>query len=811
MKWSRVFVCGALISMATGPQQSGAVPQARGTAFVAGHRFTVKDDIEMTTYIGDPLFSPDGKWFLVLTQRGLLERNVPEYTIWLWPTEAVDASARNSSGRAPPTAVPLARIAGYKDGNIGGLRVDWLEDSKSIAYVSRTDKGTFRLFRVSVDTRNVEALTSETENVTGFSFRGNDYVYTVSSPEIMQHASQSLEGQAISVTGRRMWDIFQPLAQHPEMLAKYTYSELWAVVGGKRFQVEDRKTNEPVHLYPDSETNFFSKSSFTLSPDRKSLAVIVPVGQIPAAWAKYQAPVGYESIMRPLWPAEIFGRAQTITDNLENPEPAFRALKSYFILDLASGAAIPTVEAPTGDLLDWNADLRSAAWSADGQSLLLSNTFLPLDTGDARQDSERERHPCLTAYELQTRRMSCVLALKAGRDLARFGLADARFDGGNAHRVIVDYTTWRLLPGAATSAVFVQGTDGAWHAEAGSIDPVHLTVPIDVRWQENENDPWKLVATSKKTGGKVVLWDPNPQLADVDWGGSKLMRWKGEEGGEYTANLLTPPDYVPGKRYPLVIQTHGFLGEDRFITSGRATTGFAAREMTGAGLVVAQIDRVKAYDGSPREGQSEVDSYVSLVKKLNDEGLIDPEKVGLIGFSRTVYHTYEALVRGRPGLAAASVIEGINMGYWEYLEEISSAEPGKEFETVIGAAPFGEGLKTWVDRSPMFHLDKVQTPLLIFATGMPSALGAWEPYAALYRQHKPVDMVLLKAGEHLQSNPQQRLASQGMTVDWYRFWLQGYEDPDALKAGQYRRWEALCDLQKSQTPDHATFCVGSKH
>jgi hypothetical protein len=83
----------------------------------------------------------------------------------------------------------------------------------------------------------------------------------------------------------------------------------------------------------------------------------------------------------------------------------------------------------------------------------------------------------------------------------------------------------------------------------------------------------------------------------------------------------------------------------------------------------------------------------------------------------------------------------------------------------------------------------------MMTTGVTSVLGAWEPYASLYRQHKPVDLVLLKQGLHIESNPLQRLASQGTTVDWYRFWLQGHEDPDPMKKDQYRRWEHLRELQ----------------
>jgi hypothetical protein len=37
----------------------------------------------------------------------------------------------------------------------------------------------------------------------------------------------------------------------------------------------------------------------------------------------------------------------------------------------------------------------------------------------------------------------------------------------------------------------------------------------------------------------------------------------------------------------------------------------------------------------------------------------------------------------------------------------------------------------------------------------------------------------------------ERLESQQGDVDWFRFWLQGYVDPDPSKRGQYRRWAKL--------------------
>jgi hypothetical protein len=71
----------------------------------------------------------------------------------------------------------------------------------------------------------------------------------------------------------------------------------------------------------------------------------------------------------------------------------------------------------------------------------------------------------------------------------------------------------------------------------------------------------------------------------------------------------------------------------------------------------------------------------------------------------------------------------------------------------------------------------------------------WAPYAGLYYQHKPVELVLLNTYEHVLTNPAIRMASQRGSVDWFRFWLQGYEDPDPAKAEQYKRWRKLKKLQ----------------
>ena len=80
----------------------------------------------------------------------------------------------------------------------------------------------------------------------------------------------------------------------------------------------------------------------------------------------------------------------------------------------------------------------------------------------------------------------------------------------------------------------------------------------------------------------------------------------------------------------------------------------------------------------------------------------------------------------------------------------------------------------------------------------------WEPYAALHYLHKPVELIILNTEEHVLTNPAVRLASQGGSVDWFRFWLQGYEDPNPSKAEQYQRWREMRKMQAESAKANAS-------
>src|SRR5262244_4094421 len=108
--------------------------------------FTVRDAFDVSRFVNpsiseegfptpEPILSPDGKWFLLVTERGLLPENRIESTVWAFDREAFTAWARRPSAPRPEPR-PIARLSASVDVPvIAGVR--WLPDSRSVAFLGR--------------------------------------------------------------------------------------------------------------------------------------------------------------------------------------------------------------------------------------------------------------------------------------------------------------------------------------------------------------------------------------------------------------------------------------------------------------------------------------------------------------------------------------------------------------------------------------------------------------------------------------------------------------------------------------------------
>ena len=594
---------------------------------------------------------------------------------------------------------------------------------------------------------------------------------------------QAINADAGAVTGMGLEDVLRFPQQTHGFGSIDTVPVLWAGTAGQ------------IHLVPSSKGNEqdirHSQEVLSISPNGRMVIRLLPISYIRPEWSQYNPMSGFES-----W------RIRADDGSQISPHYWYR-LREYILIDTWTGKTSTLIDAPSGDSLAIQ-DRSLAVWSPDSKRVLLGNVALPLDGVDESERARRKTTCAVADVEVATRKLQCVVFSRDAvnvtltalnphplrlRDIAWDGNTDAvtvRFSWhdkwGQVERYRRIHGQWILQSVTPADPVTL---DEASHVASSGLEHLELTLRQDL------NAPPSLWARDTQSGESKQLWDPNPQLGKMRLGKASLYHWTDKTGYTSTGILVLPPDYRQGTRYPLVIQTHG-VWEDVFITDGSYTTAMAARPLTSAGIVVLQTQWNANHFSERQEVSDQVAMFDAAIAQLSKDGIIDDRKVGIIGFSRTCGHVEQALISNPNRYAAATISDGMDVGYMQYML-FADGRPSlaREYERIVGAPPVGTDLERWVDYSPSFHMDKVRTPLRIEAIDPSSILTMWETYAALRRLHRPVDLIYIAGAQHILQRPLDRLASQQGNVDWFRFWLQGYLDPDPRKAVQYARWKSL--------------------
>ena len=307
---------------------------------------------------------------------------------------------------------------------------------------------------------------------------------------------------------------------------------------------------------------------------------------------------------------------------------------------------------------------------------------------------------------------------------------------------------------------------------------------------EGLNQPPVLEASNPDTGASRTIFDPNPQLADVELLPVEIIEWEDRHGRTIVGGLIKPADYAEGRKYSLVIQTHGFV-QDRFFRVGYSETANAGRALASRGIIVLQLG-IPASDERPVDlDKAGVDVYVAAIDFLTSKGIVDPEKVGISGFSFTGLTVASSIAQAPERFAAAVVANADPLTWTGYYSYVDSPNHGLVEEMFVGAPPIGDGLKVWLEKSPSLSTDAIQAAVLVSATDPFHLLSLWDFYAALRYQGKPVELQFIRSGKHSLTKPLHRVAHQELIVDWFDFWLDGDEDDDPRKANQYQRWRNM--------------------
>jgi len=746
-----------------------------------GRYFTVKDSIEMSRFDRAwraPEVSPDKQYFSVVTTSGNLQSNEIESTLWVFRSDEVKQFLRTSNFGERLLPKVLANVAAVPNANYPNsyaaviTSVQWWPDSQSILFLGQDSQGVRRLYRADLLSGSIQALTPDHCDVTQYEFEaGGTIVYRRAMSSEKPDVADLINGYARNVTGLSIESIL-----FAESANYANYNELWLIRGGHNLPVTDPRTGKPVRL-SNSPPPLPKWNPLSISPDGHSIIALIPTENVQTSWTSYEP--AYATL-------RLHSKNPNATGQFSVGTPA-----QYAVVDLVSGKVTPLVDAPHAHALGYG-DRNLAIWWHDSKKVLLTNTYLSLDVMDKFEKSRRLRPCAAVLVDVVSKANSCVVfSREKGAPLldASFGQSyeNVVLSFGNARegeRYDRKREIWKHIDSPRSQL----GINPALQsADLGGCVSETLCVTI----KQDLNTPPTLWASDRETGRSQRIWDPNPQLTTLDLGQASVFHWKDKTGYDWIGGLVKPPDYASGKRYPLVIQTHGFM-ESEFLTDGMYTTAFAARPIAAAGIVVLQVRERFDHLVTANEALEQVRGYESAIEQLDHEGLIDPSKVGIIGFSRTCYYVESALIDDPKRYAAATIADGVDESYVQYLL-FSVGRPSEESEEIqiYGGKPFGEGLRRWVDRAPSFHLDKIQAPVRIEAIAPGAVLEEWEIYASLYQQGKPVELIYIPKGQHILQKPLERMASQQGNVDWFRFWLKEEEDLDPTKAEQYSRWRQL--------------------
>jgi hypothetical protein len=432
------------------------------------------------------------------------------------------------------------------------------------------------------------------------------------------------------------------------------------------------------------------------------------------------------------------------------------------------------------------------AWSADARSVVVSGNYLPLYVDDPLERQTRKTTGWAVEVNVKSNHSTKIVSAKPG-----YYYQLLKWDSKTATvylkpRLISDVEVAGDVMRRSEQALAYQKAGDRWE----KVDSVFQESKreFDVREEQDMNTAPYLVTLDPTTSKKSLLMNPNPQFSKLHFGHVEEISWKGNDGTAYAGGLYLPPDYALGTTYPFVIQTHGWNPEI-FSMDGLSTAGYAARALAAAGFVVAQT-RIPKQLGTTLEGPQNMSMFEGLIDSLSARGMIDRSRVGLLGWSRTGYHVRYTLAFSKYPIAAAIVADGMDGGYWQYVVGLNQpAFISQLFEAQNGTAPFGPGRQSWLEKVPSFNLDRVYTPIRQLGFGPFWYEYNWESFVALRRLGRPVELIWLPDALHEPVKPSERMVAQQGTVDWFRFWLQSYEDPDQAKAQQYARWRELRKLQ----------------
>ena len=280
----------------------------------------------------------------------------------------------------------------------------------------------------------------------------------------------------------------------------------------------------------------------------------------------------------------------------------------------------------------------------------------------------------------------------------------------------------------------------------------------------------------------------NPQQKDYNWGTAELYKWKAFTGKMAEGVLYKPENFDPEKKYPLILyfyETHSNTLHS-YIPPSPTGSRLNISFFVSRGYVVFSPD-IHYTVGHPAK-----DCYnhvVSAAQDLAKQKWIDANNIGIQGQSWggiqvaqlvTMTNMFKAAWAGAPVANMTSAYGGIR---WE--SGVNRQFQYEKTQSRIGATLW-EKPELYIENSPLFHLPKVTTPLVIMANDADGAVPWYqgiELFTAMRRLGKQVWMLSYNGEAH---NLRERRNQKDISIreqQYFDWLLKGEKAPKWITEG----------------------------
>ena len=269
----------------------------------------------------------------------------------------------------------------------------------------------------------------------------------------------------------------------------------------------------------------------------------------------------------------------------------------------------------------------------------------------------------------------------------------------------------------------------------------------------------------------------NPQQSMYRWGDISLYHWYSDDGELLEGMLVKPEGFDPTKKYPMIVnfyeKSSDGLMQYRTVDPNRSQIVYPYYASNGYVIFNPNIPYKIGYPG-----ESAFNAVMSGVAALLNSGFIDPDRVGVQGHSWGGYQIAQLITRtklfrcaeaGAPVVNMFSAYGGIRWG-----SGMSREFQYEHTQSRIGGTIWEYPLR-YFENSPLFFLDKIETPVLIMHNDNDSAVPWYqgiEFFTGLRRLNKPAWMLNYNGEPHWPTKWQNRVDFQHRMAQFFDHYLQ---------------------------------------